>query len=67
MDVVFKWSGSVHDARVFANSKLNEGLTSEIISLCRRTILEDEELIPFFIIGDPAYSLNNTLRDEGVC
>ena len=52
MDIVVKWPGSVHDARMFANSKVNHFFKNEVIPPCRQNIFD--ESVPVFIIGDPA-------------
>ena len=57
MDVVVKWPGSVHEARVFSNSSLNSSLKSRNIPPCKRTIIPGEDPVPVFILGDPAYPL----------
>ena len=55
MDVVVKWPGRIHDAKMFANSRLNQLLKTCAIPPCRITI--QDEKMPVLIIDDTAYPL----------
>ena len=57
MEVLIKWPGSVHAARMFGNSALNEMFSDGTIPKCERIIVEGEPAVPVCILGDPAYPL----------
>ena len=57
MDVECKWPGSVHDAKVFANSSISKRLRSSDLPTIFQTIRKSELKISNFQNGDPAYPL----------
>ena len=63
-DVVLQWPGSVHDAIIFANSKINQKFRSGDMASCAREIVPGERKVPVLILGDPAYPLLPYLMKE---
>lgn len=50
-----KWPGSVHDAGVLSNSNVNTFLKDGTIPACKRVLVPDQDAVPLFLVGDPAY------------
>ena len=59
MDVECKWPGSVHDAKVLANSKTKENLQTGNIPNTALTVLPGYDAISNYLIGDSAYPLTS--------
>ena len=58
MDVECRWPGSVHDAKVFANSSFNQKLVSGEIPKTKLSVcFPGSENLPNYVIGDPVYPL----------
>ena len=57
LDVECMWSGCVHDAKVFANSKIANMLQNNKLPKTFKNLLPGHEKIPNYLIGDPAYPL----------
>ena len=54
----------MHDARIFANSSLNEAIRNGIIPKCEKIIVPGGDPVLICILGDPAYPLLPFLMKE---
>ena len=59
-----KWPGSVHDAKVFANSSINHKMKTGQLPKTFITLLPGYEAIPNYLIGDAAYPLTPFCMNE---
>jgi hypothetical protein len=68
MNVECMWPGSVHDAKVFANSGINHKLKSGTLPCTFQSITPGAEKIPNYLIGDPAYPLTpHCMKEYATC
>ncbi|XP_028412532.1 protein ALP1-like [Dendronephthya gigantea] len=57
MDVDCRWPGSVHDAKVFANSIINRKLRDGELPMTYQHLIKGGSKVGCYLIGDPAYPL----------
>ena len=57
MDINCRWPGSVHDAKVFSNSRVNHDLKKGTIPGFCQSFIPGSVEVPNYLIGDPAYPL----------
>ena len=57
MDVDCRWPGSVHDAKVFANSAINKKLRDDELPVTYQQLIIGRCKVGCYLIGDPAYPL----------
>ena len=68
MDVECKWLGSVHDAKVFANSAIRKNLRNNLLPITYSTLLPGQDPIPNYLIGDPVYPLTpHSMKEYQSC
>ena len=64
IDVKWKWPGSVHDAKVFANSAIHKNLKDNLLPITYITLLAGQDPIPNYLIGNPAHPLTSYFMKE---
>ena len=64
IDVECLWPGSVHDAKVFANSSVNKRLINGTLPSTHNSLLPGYDKVPNYLIGDPAYPLTSFCMKE---
>ena len=48
--VFLKWTGSVHDSRIFLSSSINDKFCNETIPLCKKEIVQDMKKVPVCLV-----------------
>ena len=68
MDVDCRWPGSVHEAKVFCNSRTKKNLQNGKLPITHQQILPSRQKVGNYLIGDPAYPLTPyCLREYSTC
>ena len=57
IDVDARWPGSLHDARVFSQLRINRMLREEQLAMMYKRLSPGDDKVPAVLLGDPAYPL----------
>ena len=57
LDVDCQWPGSLHDAKIFANSKVCQNMSNHKVPITYQTLIPGRIQVPNYLIADPAYPL----------
>ena len=67
LDVDCRWPGSVHDAKVFSNSKINKMLRENKLPSVYRNLVPGHDKVSSLLLADPAYPLLPYCMTEFEC
>ena len=68
IDVDINWPGGTHDAKVFANSRINKAMREGKIPKLFRVLLPGRDKVPLLLLGDPAYPLlSHCMKEYSTC
>ena len=62
IDVEVKWTGSLQDARFYANSSINKNFSNKEFPSYYRELLPGHAGVPLMLLGHPAYPLLPNVR-----
>ena len=57
MDIDFRWAGSIHDTKVFANSVVNQKIRDRLLPLTYQKLIPGRTKSGNHLICDPTYPL----------
>ena len=68
MDIECQWPGSVHDAKMFANSAISHKRQGNKLPGTYQSVIPGHSCVPNYLIGDPAYPLTPfCLKEDDSC
>ena len=65
MEIDCLWPGALHDAKIFADSEINQTLTVYVLPISYQNLLPGWTKVPFFLTGGSSLFIN-TISNESI-